>query len=388
MRAVRWRETPQGVFGRPTDLGGGPLAPALGSATLRDGRQLLLGLRLAALEGRGGSDLREIVVLEQRAPGGEFGAWTGLGNPETDPVRGRRIGVPVAVTARDGQVHLFVRDADQGISTRVRGLDGRWSPWRGLGGGPVQDGLTAVVGEDGGVHVYAPGRDTVHHWTPEGPTPPIGLPVPADAVAAAGGRLYYRAPASSALTATAGPPIHFPGYGPVTADGPYLLGRDTDGTLQLLHRGRIQRAARDLVTLDGPALRATAHGPVAAGLSPRPGRGCGARTAPPARGPPARSEPGPRTSGHAKGPVRPKSYGPLLVLAGATRSNRQGNYLTILVTWPAPTVRPPSRMANFRPSSMATGWMSSTFISVLSPGMTISVPSGRVTTPVTSVVRK
>lgn len=73
--------------------------------------------------------------------------------------------------------------------------------------------------------------------------------------------------------------------------------------------------------------------------------------------------------------------------AGATRSNQQ-DYLLILVTWPAPTVRPPSRMANFRPSSMATGWMSSTFISVLSPGMTISVPSGRVTTPVTSVVRK
>ena len=30
-------------------------------------------------------------------------------------------------------------------------------------------------------------------------------------------------------------------------------------------------------------------------------------------------------------------------------------YLLILVTWPAPTVRPPSRMANFRPSSMAMG---------------------------------
>ncbi|MDQ1047881.1 hypothetical protein QFZ76_006117 [Streptomyces sp. V4I2] len=73
--------------------------------------------------------------------------------------------------------------------------------------------------------------------------------------------------------------------------------------------------------------------------------------------------------------------------AGATRSGQQA-YLLILVTWPAPTVRPPSRIANFRPSSMATGWMSSTFISVLSPGMTISVPSGRVTTPVTSVVRK
>ena len=64
------------------------------------------------------------------------------------------------------------------------------------------------------------------------------------------------------------------------------------------------------------------------------------------------------------------------------------DHLVILVTRPAPTVRPPSRMANRRPSSMAIGWISSTDISVLSPGMTISVPSGRVTTPVTSVVRK
>jgi len=60
----------------------------------------------------------------------------------------------------------------------------------------------------------------------------------------------------------------------------------------------------------------------------------------------------------------------------------------ILVTRPAPTVRPPSRMVKPMPSSIAIGWMRSTFISVLSPGMTISVPSGRVTTPVTSVVRK
>lgn len=74
--------------------------------------------------------------------------------------------------------------------------------------------------------------------------------------------------------------------------------------------------------------------------------------------------------------------------AVGTAGRRIGNYLLILVTWPAPTVRPPSRMANFRPSSMATGWISETVMRVLSPGMTISVPSGRVTTPVTSVVRK
>src|ERR1700757_1304495 len=54
------------------------------------------------------------------------------------------------------------------------------------------------------------------------------------------------------------------------------------------------------------------------------------------------------------------------------------NYLTILVTRPAPTVRPPSRIANRRPSSMATGWISFTKMLVLLPGITISVPSGHV----------
>jgi RNA polymerase sigma factor (sigma-70 family) len=67
---------------------------------------------------------------------------------------------------------------------------------------------------------------------------------------------------------------------------------------------------------------------------------------------------------------------------------RASDHLMILVTRPAPTVRPPSRIAKRRPSSMATGWISFTEMSVLSPGMTISVPSGSVTTPVTSVVRK
>ena len=64
------------------------------------------------------------------------------------------------------------------------------------------------------------------------------------------------------------------------------------------------------------------------------------------------------------------------------------NYSMIVATRPEPTVRPPSRIANVRPCSIATGWIISIVISTLSPGMHISVPSGRVITPVTSVVRK
>ena len=63
-------------------------------------------------------------------------------------------------------------------------------------------------------------------------------------------------------------------------------------------------------------------------------------------------------------------------------------YSIILVTTPAPTVLPPSRIANFKPSFIAIGLIKVTVILASSPGIIISVPSGRVTSPVTSVVLK
>ena len=57
------------------------------------------------------------------------------------------------------------------------------------------------------------------------------------------------------------------------------------------------------------------------------------------------------------------------------KSNR--NYLVIEATAPAPTVRPPSRIAKLVPSSIAIGEIKATVTVMLSPGITISVPSGR-----------
>src|SRR5438445_115084 len=68
--------------------------------------------------------------------------------------------------------------------------------------------------------------------------------------------------------------------------------------------------------------------------------------------------------------------------------NILSSYVTISVTVLAPTVLPPSRIATRRPLSMATGVINSTTSGTLSPGITISVPSGSSATPVTSVVRK
>ena len=65
-----------------------------------------------------------------------------------------------------------------------------------------------------------------------------------------------------------------------------------------------------------------------------------------------------------------------------------GCYSMILMTTPEPTVRPPSRIAKRRPSSHAMGVIRVISMSMLSPGMTISTPSGSLMLPVTSVVRK
>ncbi|GAA2940233.1 PIG-L family deacetylase [Streptomyces enissocaesilis] len=291
LRVARWRETARGsgAWGAPDDLGGGPLAPALGAATFEDGRQLLFGLRFSALTGHGAPNTREIVVLEQRAPGGRFGAWAGLGNPEKRHDRGRRIGSPVAVAAPDGRVHLFVRNADKGISTRVRGAAGGWDAWRDLGGGEIQDGLAAVVDRAGRVHVFAAGRETVHHWTqdapgrPVGPRPGTGLPTPGGsptALAAPDGGidLVYRRPATARLTTArvgGSSPVRlrFNGYGAVGAasapTGPVLLGRNPRGQVQLLASGRlVRRRGGAPASLEGPALHVGPEGPVVVGLGP------------------------------------------------------------------------------------------------------------------------
>jgi hypothetical protein len=64
------------------------------------------------------------------------------------------------------------------------------------------------------------------------------------------------------------------------------------------------------------------------------------------------------------------------------------SYSIISETVPAPTVLPPSRIANRNPFSIAIGAINSISNCELSPGITISTPSANVATPVTSVVRK
>src|SRR5436190_4655416 len=78
----------------------------------------------------------------------------------------------------------------------------------------------------------------------------------------------------------------------------------------------------------------------------------------------------------------------LIGLIAHGTNETDATYSTTSDTVPAPTVRPPSRIAKRKPFSMAIGAINSISICTLSPGITISTPCGRCATPVTSVVRK
>ena len=86
-------------------------------------------------------------------------------------------------------------------------------------------------------------------------------------------------------------------------------------------------------------------------------------------------------------PICSRNPSPNLI---ANRQLEIGNltYSTTSDTVPAPTVRPPSRIAKRIPFSIAIGAINSISIATLSPGITISTPAGKLATPVTSVVRK
>jgi hypothetical protein len=224
-QAVRWRETPvgSGRLGAPEGLGGTPLAPALSVVTDRAGTRLLFGLRFSSLEGQGGANTRDIVARTDHSP------WRSLGAP--DPHDSRRTGCPAALATPDGRIHLFVRNASRGLSTRVRDPHGHWGHWRDLGGAPIQDGLEPLLDTKGRIHVFAASDRTVHHWTQKTPGAPLHLqsspwPTPADPPSAyedpdTGLTLAYRRPADP-LPALYGPPTPtalpaMTGYGPVTA---------------------------------------------------------------------------------------------------------------------------------------------------------------------------
>ncbi|MFF3511346.1 hypothetical protein [Streptomyces sp. NPDC002573] len=135
-QAAVWLEAQPGAdqWRGPFFLGGGPLAPNLAVSLTPDGRWQIFALRLSRLA-PDGANAREIVLLEQSEPDGVFPGWITLGNPSAgDPQRDRHLGAPAVTRDGRGRLHLFVRNAGQGLHSRVQETDGSWGEWTDLRG--------------------------------------------------------------------------------------------------------------------------------------------------------------------------------------------------------------------------------------------------------------
>lgn len=165
-QAAVWLEAQPGAeqWRGPFFLGGGPLAPGLAVSLTLDGRWQIFAERLSHLAADG-SHVRETVLLEQAEPDGVFPGWITLGNPSAgDPQRDRHLGTPVVTRDGRGRLHLFVRNAGQGLHSRVQEADGTWGEWIDLRGYDLQEGLAAITAPNGHVEVFGASREGVFHW--------------------------------------------------------------------------------------------------------------------------------------------------------------------------------------------------------------------------------
>ncbi|MER5962582.1 PIG-L family deacetylase [Streptomyces sp. NPDC002057] len=254
-----WRKPADGGAWRgPTLLPGGGLDSGVTSVTLPDGRVAVFGTRTVLADYR-----REVVATEQTAPGGAFGPWRSLGTPERDDASGTSdISAPAVTVGGDGRATLLLRDSHHRLTAREQGADGRWGPWRALGGSDVYGDPVAATDGTGREYVFASTPDTVLVWARPysgGPlTGPVrtGLPPTTLALSASaapdgdGVRLWFRKPASGDLRSAdfsgvgpVSPVTELPGagvagFGPVSGGEGMLAVRSRTGFLATAPHGR------------------------------------------------------------------------------------------------------------------------------------------------------
>lgn len=165
-QAALWLESQagSGQFRGPFLLGGGPLSPGLTASLTPDARWQVFARRMSHI-GPDHAHRREIVVLEQAERDGVFTDWSILGNPSAgQPGRDRHLGVPAVTRDALGRLHLFVRNAGQGLHTRIQETNGAWGKWTDLRGHELQEGVSALTAPNGRVEIFAASREGVFHW--------------------------------------------------------------------------------------------------------------------------------------------------------------------------------------------------------------------------------
>jgi len=230
-----WLEvTPGGAWIGPTFLGGGPLAPAVSSATKANGDLIVVALQHPDDQGHtypaGGTTPLNIVYNIRSAGTGAWSGWASLGNPDfgtgasacsapvgggLEDAYGRWLGTPAI--AVDGADNVVVAARTTCGHVSVRALIGGvpQSTWTSLSvpvatAYDVIDGVAAICAEDGRVHVFA---STMQRWM-------------AHWVQAASGSATYDAD-------TAG----FPVGSSLSVAGPPTVTKNQDGRLQVFWRG-------------------------------------------------------------------------------------------------------------------------------------------------------
>lgn len=159
---AHWSQDRRGAWRGPAFLEvPGPLRPRLTVARGSDGRLLLVAQTV---------DGAHVLVKRQAGDGSWPQAWDDLaGPPDHSSDDATQVGVPDAVLDGHGCLVVLVKNPGGGVSARREAAPGRWEPrWISLGGSDVQEGISAVLGWDGRVQVFASTRDRLVHWSERG----------------------------------------------------------------------------------------------------------------------------------------------------------------------------------------------------------------------------
>ncbi|MFJ8964970.1 PIG-L family deacetylase [Lentzea sp. NPDC102401] len=149
-----WRQSVNGAWAGPQILRAGTFAP--GVAVALNGSGLV---HIAVLD----LDTGSILITGQTSPGGGFGTWTDVGNPDgATPA----FGTPGLVLNGDGGLELFAINQANGVSNAWQNGDGSFSGWVALTGNtamivspPV--GFTSSTGR---MHLFGDANGQVNHW--------------------------------------------------------------------------------------------------------------------------------------------------------------------------------------------------------------------------------
>ncbi|WP_411081148.1 hypothetical protein [Streptomyces sp. cmx-18-6] len=181
----RWTETRPGT----QDWGQPVLVPASGLTHLSVTQDANAYVHFVGRRERRGADGRavvDIVYAIQYQTGRPVSGWRSLGNPHKGTEAAGRLGEPVVVVTPSEMVHIFVRNADGGLTLRREQSDGKWRAWDDRGGSGIESALAAIALESGRIELFATTADGILHWAQQAAGGALGKGHPARLAVAPG----------------------------------------------------------------------------------------------------------------------------------------------------------------------------------------------------------